>query len=80
LIGAGIDFTERKLAEDVVAERNLQLQPAGKARLVGRFAYDLGTEIMQISQGYAAIHAFAEGTTEIKRSKCLTGVHPDESG
>jgi PAS domain S-box-containing protein len=80
LIGVSIDFTERKLAEDIVAERNLQLELAGKAGLVGCFAYDLGTEIMQISQGYAAIHAYPEGTTEIARSKCLASVHRDDIG
>ena len=31
---------------------------------------------MQISEGYAAIHGFPEGTTEIARSECLAGVHP----
>jgi PAS domain S-box-containing protein len=80
LIGAGIDFTERKLAEDIVAERNLQLELAGRAGRVGCFAYDLSTEIMQISQGYAAIHAFPEGTVEIARSRCLATVHPDDIG
>jgi PAS domain S-box-containing protein len=35
---------------------------------------------MQISDGYAAIHGFAEGTTEIARSECLAGVHPDDLG
>ena len=80
LIGVSIDLTERKLAEDTVAERNLQLELAGKAGLVGHFAYNPCTEIMQISQGYAAIHAFPEGTTEIARSKCLAGVHPDDIG
>ena len=80
LIGVSIDFTERKLAEDIVAERNLQLELAGRAGLVGCFAYDSSTEIMQISQGYAAIHAFPEGTVEIARSKCLATVHPDDLG
>ena len=35
---------------------------------------------MQISDGYAAIHGFPEGTTEIARSECLAGVHPDDIG
>ena len=35
---------------------------------------------MQISDGYAAIHGFPEGTTEIARSQCLAGVHPDDIG
>jgi PAS domain S-box-containing protein len=78
--GAQIDVTERKQAEQALAERNIQLALAAKAGLVGTYAYDADTEIMQISAGYAAIHGFAEGTTEIARSECLAGVHPDDIG
>ncbi len=79
-IGAEIDVTERKHSEQALAERNIQLALAAKAGLVGTYAYDADTEIMQISDGYAAIHGFPEGTTEIPRSECLTGVHPDDIG
>jgi PAS domain S-box-containing protein len=79
-IGAKIDVTERKQAEQALAERNIQLALAAKAGLVGTYAYSAGTEIMQISGGYAAIHGFPEGTTEIARSECLAGVHPDDIG
>ena len=79
-IGANIDVTERKQAEQALAERNIQLTLAAKAGLVGTYAYDADTEIMQISDGYAAIHGFPEGTTEIARSECLAGVHPDDIG
>ena len=79
-IGAEIDVTERKQAEQALAERNIQLALAAKAGLVGTYAYDADTEIMQISDGYAAIHGFPEGTTEIARSECLAGVHPDDIG
>ena len=79
-IGAQIDVTERKRAEQALAERNIQLALAAKAGLVGTYAYDADTEIMQISDGYAAIHGFPEGTTEIARSQCLAGVHPDDIG
>ena len=79
-IGAKIDVTERKQAEQALAERNIQLALAAKAGLVGSYAYDADTEIMQISAGYAAIHGFPEGTTEIARSECLAGVHPDDIG
>ena len=79
-IGAQIDVTERKQAEQALAERNIQLALAAKAGLVGTYAYDADTEIMQISEGYAAIHGFPEGTTEIARSECLAGVHPDDIG
>ena len=73
------NITERKKSELVLEERNIQVALAEKATLVGSFAYDINTEIMQISQGYAAIHGLPEGTTEIARSQCLVGVHPDDS-
>jgi PAS domain S-box-containing protein len=79
-IGANIDVTEGKRAEQALAERNIQLTLAAKSGLVGTYAYDADTEIMQISDGYAAIHGFPEGTTEIARSECLAGVHPDDIG
>jgi PAS domain S-box-containing protein len=79
-IGAKIDVTERKQAEQVLAERDIQLTLAAKAGLVGTYAYDADTEIMQISAGYVAIHGFPEGTTEIERSECLAGVHPEDIG
>jgi PAS domain S-box-containing protein len=79
-IGAQIDVTERKQATQALAERNIQLALAAKAGLVGTYAYDTDAEIMQISDGYAAIHGFPEGTTEIARSECLAGVHSDDVG
>ena len=78
LRGTVQDITERKTAELALAERNLQLALAGKAGLVGSFAYDLDTERMQISEGYAAIHGFPDGTTEIARSEWRLGVHPED--
>ena len=79
-IGAKVDVTERKQAEQALAERDIQLTLAAKAGLVGTYAYDADTEIMQISAGYAAIHGLPEGTSEIARSECLAGVHPDDIG
>jgi PAS domain S-box-containing protein len=72
------DITERKKAELALTERNLQLALAGKAALVGSFAYDTDTEWMQISEGYAAIHGLPDGTTEIARSEWLLGLHPED--
>jgi PAS domain S-box-containing protein len=43
-IGANIDVTERKRAEQALAERNSQLALAGKAGLVATFTYDVKTE------------------------------------
>ena len=56
----------------------MQLALAGKAGRVGSFAYDIDTERMQISAGYAAIHGFPDGTTEIARSEWQLGVHPED--
>jgi PAS domain S-box-containing protein len=72
------DITERKQAELALAERNTQLALAGKAGLVATFAYDVKTGRVQISEGYAAIYGFAEGTTEIARSQWRALVFPDD--
>jgi PAS domain S-box-containing protein len=72
------NITDRKEAELALEERNIQVALAEKAALVGSFAYDSDTEIMQISEGYATIHGFPDGTTEIPRSHCLADVHPDD--
>jgi PAS domain S-box-containing protein len=78
LLGVTRDITGRKKAELALAERTVQLALAGKAALVGSFAYDLDTERMQISSGYAAIHGFPDGTTEIARSEWQLGLHPED--
>jgi len=72
------DISERKTTELALGERTMQLELAGKAALVGSFAFDVDANKMQISEGYAAIHGFAEGTTEIARSQWQAGVHPDD--
>jgi PAS domain S-box-containing protein len=72
------DITDRKKAELTLAERNLQLALAERAALVGSFAYDVDSETMQISAGYAAIHGFPAGAREILRSEWKAGVHHDD--
>jgi PAS domain S-box-containing protein len=72
------DITERKLAELALAERNLQFALAGKAGLVGSYAYDVNAELMQVSEGFAAIHGLPEGTTEMTLSQWWTRVHPED--
>jgi PAS domain S-box-containing protein len=78
VVSMKLDISERKKAELALAERNIQLALAGKAALVGSFAYDTVTEIMQISEGYAALHGLPEGTVEMARSECLATVHADD--
>ena len=78
LRGTVQDITERKSAERMLVERNLQLRLAAKTGLVGSYTSDIHTEIVQISPGYAAIYGLPEGTTEITRSEWLTRVHPED--
>jgi PAS domain S-box-containing protein len=72
------DITERKEAELALAERNAQLALAGRAALVGVYAYDVKAEKVQISEGYAAIFGFPDGTTEMPRSQWVARVHPED--
>src|SRR5215831_19943978 len=78
LRGTVQDITERKSAERMLVERNLQLRLAAKTGLVGTYTSDIHTEIVQISPGYAAIYGLPEGTTEITRSEWLARVHPED--
>jgi PAS domain S-box-containing protein len=86
------EVTERKQSEEklhetegelrrlfaALTERTTQAALAERSALVGSFAYDVGTDILQISDGYAAIHGFANETREIERSRWLAGVHPED--
>src|SRR5262249_29194968 len=73
-----IDFTERKLAEEMLAERNVQLALAGKVGRVGTFSYDVNAEKLQVSVGYAALHGLPEGTTEMTLREWRARVHPED--
>ena len=73
-----VDISERKKAELALTERNLQFALAGKAGLVGSYSYDLDTELMQVSEGYAAIHGLPEGTPRTTRSRWQANVHPED--
>jgi PAS domain S-box-containing protein len=75
-IGAEIDVTERKQAELALAERNMQFALAGKAALVGSYAYDVDTDTMQVDAGYAALHRVAGTSTT--RSEWKTRTHPED--
>ena len=74
------DITDRRQAEDALAERNAQLALAGKAVLVGTYWYDLDTKQIRITEGYAALHGLPEGTTEIPFSRWQAAVHTEDRG
>jgi PAS domain S-box-containing protein len=78
LIGVSRDITQRKRSEEALAERNVQLALAGKAGLVGSYAYYPDTDMMQVTEGYAAIHGLPEGTTQGLRSEWRSRAHPED--
>jgi PAS domain S-box-containing protein len=80
LIGVRIDFTDRKLAADMLAERNLQLELAGRVGRIGSYAYDVGAEKLQLSDGYAVLFGLPEGTTEATLNEWRARVHPEDLG
>ena len=78
VVNMTVDISERKQAELALDERNVQLALAGRVARVGSYAYDLGTDMMQISEGYAALHGLPEGTAETKRSEWRARAHPED--
>ncbi len=78
VIGLNIDVTDRKNSQRALDERNMLLSLAGKAAGVGSYAYDLGGEAMQVSEGYAALHGLPEGTTETTRREWRARAHPED--
>jgi PAS domain S-box-containing protein len=78
VVNMTVDISERKKAEIELAERNMQLELAGKAGLVGSYAHNFNTDMMQVSEGYAAIHGLPEGTTESSRSEWKRRTHPED--
>src|SRR5262245_17279313 len=78
VLGNNLDITERKVAEQALTDRNAQLALAGRAALVGSYAYDVNKGTMQVSEGYAAIHGLPEGTTETSYREWRARVHHED--
>jgi PAS domain S-box-containing protein len=78
VVNMTVDISERKRAERTLAERNLQLALAGKAALVGSYAYDVGSDVMQVEEGYAALHGLPDGTRSTTRSEWKARVHQED--
>jgi PAS domain S-box-containing protein len=72
------NITHHKQAEQALAERNAQLALAGRAALVGSYAYDVNKGTMQVTEGYAAIHGLPERTTETTIREWQERVHPED--
>jgi PAS domain S-box-containing protein len=72
------DITSSKQAETRLAERNAQLDLAGKLAKIGSFTYDHATRKLQLSPGCAALYGLPESTLEISRNEWRALVHPDD--
>src|SRR5262249_108427 len=60
VVGVNIDVTERKQAEQILAERDVQLDLAARIGRIGTFTIDYTTGIIQLSPGYANVYGLAE--------------------
>ena len=78
IVNMHLDISERKRAETRLAERNAELEIAGKIARIGRFAYDQATETLQLSPDFAVMHGLPESTLEISREQWRALVHPDD--
>ena len=85
VIGVNIDVTERRRTEQVLTDRNRQLELAGKVALVGSFAMeidaareDFSAQRMQFSPGFAAIYGLPEETVEVSVGDWRSLVHSDD--
>src|SRR4029434_6220914 len=67
---------ERNPSHWALAERNMQFALAGKAALVGSYAYDVDTDTMQVDEVYAALHRLPGTSTT--RSEWKTRAHPED--
>jgi PAS domain S-box-containing protein len=78
-------LAQREEAERALSDRTRQLELAGKAALVGRFAIDIdaaledfGSQRMQFSPGFAAIYGLPEETVELSVGDWRCLIHPDD--
>ena len=72
------DISERKKAEMFLAERTRSWRSLERAHLSAASPTMSTPSRMQISDGYAAIHGFPDGTTVIARSQWRAGVLPED--
>ena len=78
MVGAIIDITERKKAEQILAERNAQLDLAHRAARVGSYTYDIQAKTMRIARASAAIYGLSHSTVEITAQQWFARVHRDD--
>jgi PAS domain S-box-containing protein len=78
VVSMKIDITERKHAEQALAERNAQLDLAHRAARVGSYTYDIKNRTMRILRASAAIYGLPHSTMEIGTQQWGKRVHRDD--
>jgi PAS domain S-box-containing protein len=78
LVGNDADVTARKQIEQVLAERNAQLELANKIGRIGSFTIDYDTGVIRLSPGCATLYGLPEGTVELAPKDSWTFVHPED--
>jgi len=78
-IGAQIGVTERKQAEQALAERNTHLELAHKAARVGSYTYDVSAGMMRFSRPGNVTYGLSERALEISAQQWSARVHRDVS-
>jgi PAS domain S-box-containing protein len=78
VVSMKIDITERKHAEQALAERNAQLDLAHRAARVGSYTYDIKNRTMRILRASAAIYGLPHSTLEISTQQWGKRVHRDD--
>jgi PAS domain S-box-containing protein len=77
-IGANIDVTERKQAEQALAERNAQFDLAHRAARVGCYTHDISAKTMLISRASMATYGLSQSTIEVTAQQWQARVHRDD--
>src|SRR5262245_7312537 len=78
LLGVTRDITDRKRAEQALAESSAQLELASRIARVGSFTADITKGRVRLSPGCAALYGLPEGTVEIPRDDAKALVHPED--
>jgi PAS domain S-box-containing protein len=78
LLGIIRDITDRKRAEQAMAERNAQLELASRVAGVGSFSVDFASGRVRLSPGCATLYGLPEGTIDMPRHDARAHVHPEE--
>ena len=73
-----LDISERKRAEEALAERNAQFELAQKAARVGCYTYDISAQTMRFSRASAASKDVSESILEVTADQWRERVHRDD--